>query len=300
MVLHSKFYRFAICSIIGFTVSYTTLAQTTLEVAVKSIEKTLPYKAGYELSIEGEKADVIVQAGANSVVKVMVEITSKNPNLEEAKRDLEQVHFDAEVQGRKVILRNYTKPYNNGEKPKSSLKTSYRIYVPSQCAVALKNSFGKANISNLMNFLQSQTKFCSVTLQNLKGKINVDSRFGDVVGKQLDGDVRINARRSNVTLTQIKGSYNLNMYYGKASIMADAGQINLNVFGENSDVTFYPMGRAYNYDLSAKGGEISLPQNLSFSINDNGSNGKSAYLKPQNTQQMITIKVNMGNVKVVN
>jgi Putative adhesin len=284
---------------LGFFISNLS-AQTTLEVAVKTIEKTLPYKPGYELSIEGEKADVIVQAGANSVVKVLIEITSKNPNLEEAKKDLEQVHFDAEVQGRKVILRNYTKPYNNGDKPKSSLRTAYRIYVPSECAVALKNTFGKANISNLFKFFHSRTEFCNVTLQNMKGKINVDSRFGDIVGKQLDGDVRINARRSNVSLSQLRGTYNLNMYYGKANIMADAGQINLNVIGENADVTFFPYGKTYNYDLAAKGGEISLPQNLSFSINDNGANGKSAFFKPQNTQQLITIKINMGNVKVVN
>ena len=117
------------------------LGQTTLQVATKNIEKTLPYKSGYELSIEGEKADVIVQAGSGNVVKVLVEITAKNPNMNQAKQDLEQVSFDAEVQGRRVILRNFIKPYNNGKKPESSLKTKYLIYVPSECAVQLKNNF---------------------------------------------------------------------------------------------------------------------------------------------------------------
>jgi hypothetical protein len=285
--------------ILGF-ITFSSTAQTTLQVATKSIVRTLPYKPGYELSIDGEKADVIIQAGANSVVKVMVEITSKNPNLAEAQKDLEQVQFYAEVVGKQVILRNFTKPFNNGQKPKSNLAVAYRIYVPSECAVDLKNKFGKASISNLFNLFQSKTEFCNVTLQNIKGKINIDSKFGDITGKQLTGDVRIKAHRSNVSLSQLKGNYNINIDHGNANIVADIAQINLNLYGENANVIFAPYGRSYNYDLSAKGGEISLPQNLSFSINDNGSNGKSAYFKPQNTQQVITIKVNMGSVKVVN
>ncbi len=285
--------------ILGFS-TFSSTAQTTLQVATKNVVRTLPYKPGYELSIDGEKADVIIQAGANSVVKVMAEITSKNPNLAEAQKDLEQVQFDAEVVGKQVILRNFTKPFSNGQKPKSNLAVSYRIYVPSECAVQLKNKFGKASISNLFNLFQSKTEFCNVTLQNIKGKINIDTKFGDITGKQLSGDVRIKAHRSNLSLSQLKGNYNINIDHGNANIVADIAQINLNLYGENSNVIFAPHGRSYNYDLSAKGGEISLPQNLSFSINDNGSNGKSAYFKPQNTQQVITIKVNMGSVKVVN
>jgi hypothetical protein len=285
--------------ILGF-ITFSLNAQTTLQVATKNIVRTLPYKPGYELSIDGEKADVIIQAGANSVVKVMVEITSKNPNLSDAQKDIEQVQFDAEVVGKQVILRNFTKPFSNGQKPKSNLSVAYRIYVPSECAVDLKNKFGKASISNLFNLFQSKTEFCNVTLQNIKGKINIDSKFGDITGKQLSGDVRIKAHRSNVSLSQLKGNYNINIDHGNANIVADIAQINLSIYGENANVVFAPHGRSYNYDLSAKGGEISLPQNLSFSINDNGSYGKSAYFKPQNTQQVITIKVNMGSVKVVN
>ena len=144
--------------------------QSTLQVATKNIEKTLPYKSGYELSIEGEKADVIVQAGSGNVVKVLVEISSKNPDFNQAKLDLEQVIFDAEVQGKRVILRNFIKPYNNGKKPESSLKTKYQIFVPSDCAVQLKNNFGKTTVSNLYNFLQMYTEFSQVSITNIRGK----------------------------------------------------------------------------------------------------------------------------------
>ncbi len=276
-------------------------AQTTLQVATKNIEKTLPYKSGYELSIEGEKADVIVQAGTGNVVKVLVEITAKNPNLNQAKQDLEQVSFDAEVQGRRVILRNFIKPYSNGKKPESSLKTKYLIYVPSECAVQLKNNFGKTTVSNLYNFLQMYTEFSQVSVTNIRGKVNIDSKFGDIQGKNIDGDVRINTRRSNIALSDLKGNYNINMSYGKANITSNLEQINLNITGDNADVTFNPYKKPYAYDLNTKSGLIDLPQNLAFSINDGGQNLRSATFRPSGqVKGMVTIKMNFGNIKVVN
>ncbi len=275
--------------------------QTTLQVATKNIEKTLPYKSGYELSIEGEKADVIVQAGSGNVVKVSVEITAKNPDFNEAKQDLEQVQFDAEVQGKRVILRNYIKPYANGKKPASSLKTKYLIYVPSDCAVKLKNNFGKTNVSNLYNFLQMYTEFSQVALNNIRGKVHVDSKFGDVSGKNIDGDVRINTRRSNVTLSDLKGTYNINMSYGKANITSNIEPISLNIIGDNADVLFNPYKKPYAYDLNTKSGTIDLPQNLAFSVNDGGQNLKSATFRPSGqVRGVVTIKMNFGNIKVVN
>jgi hypothetical protein len=277
------------------------IAQTTLQVATKNIEKTLPYKSGFELSIEGEKADVFVQAGGGNLIKVSAEISSKHPDLNKAKQDLEQVQFDAEVQGRRVVLRNFIKPYANGKKPESSLKTKYTIYVPSDCAVQLKNNFGKTSVSNLLNFLQMRTEFSQVALNNLKGKVNVDTKFGDVSGKNLDGEVKINARRSNVTMTDLKGTYDINMSYGKANITSNIEPINLTITGDNADVIFNPYKKAYAYDLNAKGGTIDLPQNLTFSINESGQNIRSATFRPSGTVRgNVTIKMNFGSIKVVN
>jgi Putative adhesin len=274
-------------------------AQTTLQVASKNIERTLPYKQGYELSLEGEKADVTILAGANGVIKVSVEIFAENPSLIDARVDLEQVQFEANVAGQRVILRNYIKPFADGKKPKSNLKTIYRIYVPSNCAVDLKNKFGKANISNLFNFFKSKTEFCNVTLQNMNGGMNIESKFGDVVGSNISGEVYINATRSNVNLKQLRGSYFINNSYGNTIVDASTEQINLKIYGEQSNVVFYAHQKPYNYDISAKGGDISLPKNLSFMLNDHGEWGKNALQSVKNTQQVVTIKVNFGSVKVI-
>ena len=293
-----KKYSFILLVLIQCSVIF---GQATLQVATKNIEKTLPYKAGYELNIEGEKADVVVQAGNGNVVKVSVEITSKNPDMTIAKQDLEQVVFDAEVQGKRVLLRNFIKPYQNGKKPESSIKTKYLIIVPSDCAVQLKNSFGKTNVSNLYNFLQMYTEFSQVGLNNIRGKIRIDSKFGDINAKNIDGDVKINARRSNITMSDLKGTYNITMSYGKANINANLEPISLAVTGDNADVYFNPYKKPYAYDLNTKSGTIDLPQNLAFSVSDGSQNIKSATLRPPGqVRGMVTIKMNFGNIKVIN
>jgi phage-related protein len=275
--------------------------QSVLQVISKNIEKTLPYKSGYELSIDGEKADVTVQAGNTSVIKVSVEIVAKHIDLTTARLDLEQVQFDAELQGRKVVLRNFIKPYPNGKKPASSIKTKYLIVVPSDCAVQLKNNFGKTNVSNLYNFLQMYTEFSQVGLNNIKGTVSVDSKFGDIYAKNIDGDVKINTRRSNITMSDLRGNYQIQMSYGKANISSNLEPINLNIQGDHADILFLPFNKPYSYDLNTKSGLIDLPQNLAFNISDAGQNVKSAYLRPQGQiRGVVTIKMNFGNIKVVN
>lgn len=276
-------------------------AQTTMQVVSKNIEKTLPYRSGYELSIEGEKADVVIQAGNSNLIKVSVEITSKNPDLAVAKQDLEQVHFEAELQGRKVVIRNFLKPYANGKKPASSIKTKYLIVIPSECAVQLKNNFGKTNVSNLYNFLQMYTEFSQIGLNNLRGKVNVDAKFGDIYAKNIDADVKINARRTNITMSELKGNYQISMSYGKANISSNLEPINLNVSGDHADVLFMPFNKPYTYDLNTRSGTLDVPQNLSFSISDAGQNMRTALLRPQGQiKGIVTIKMNFGNIKVVN
>ena len=131
--------------------------------------------------------------------------------------------------------------------------------------------------------------------------MNIDSKFGDISGKNIDGDVKINSRRSNITLSDLKGNYNINMSYGKANITSNLEQINLNITGDNADVVFNPYKKPYAYDLNTKSGLIDLPQNLAFSINDGGQNLKSATFRPTGqVRGLVTIKMNFGNIKVVN
>lgn len=273
-------------------------AQSTLKVITKSIDKTLEYKKGYEVNIEGEKAEVVVQTWDKDEVKVNIELIAKHPDLDVAKKDIEKMRYIMDRKGKKIYIRNFVAIIKGGEKPESNLKAKYVIYLPSSCPVNLSNYFGKANVSNLDNQLDIESEFCKLWLSDLSGKVSVDTRFGDVDGVRLDGKVKIKSTRSNITLKELKGVYDIKAKYGVLKIYANRDMVDLNINAEKSDVHFFnPEDEEYNYNLMASYGEISVPQNMKFDLSES-MNVKQASLTPSNKHATVTINITFGNINI--
>jgi hypothetical protein len=290
------FYTIVLC----LSCSVWLNAQTTLQVATKSIEKTMTYKKGYDITIDGEKADVVVQTGSNISIKIEVELSSKHPNMETAKHDLEAIKFVAEEIGKKIYVRNYVAIGKGENKPVSNLKAKYIITVPAECPVNLKNNFGKSSVSNLVNYFDLYSEFCSITLNNLKGTINIDTRFGDIDASQIDGKVNIKSKRTDITLSQLKGSYDLTANYGSLRINGDLSAINLKINGEKANVFFNPGNQPYNYALTSNNGALNIPKDNAFSFSQNDALKKMAYLKSNNTNAAtVQINLNFGSFNYV-
>ena len=276
------------------------LAQTTLQVATRFVEKTMTYKKGYDITIDGEKADVVVQTGNNVAIKIEVELSAKHPNMDIAKRDLEAIKFVAEEIGKKIYVRNYVAVGKNESKPQANLKAKYIITVPAECPVNLKNNFGKTNVSNLINYFDLYSEFCSITLNNLKGTINIDTRYGDIDATQLDGKVNIKSKRTDINLSQLKGSYDLTANYGSLRINGDLSAINLKINGEKANVFFNPGNQPYNYAMTANNGAMNIPKDQNFSFTQNDANKRMAFLKSNNTNAAtVQINLNFGSFNFV-
>ncbi len=282
-------YTFLVC----LSCSVWLNAQTTLQVVTKNIEKTMTYKKGYDITIDGEKADVVVQTGSNISIKIEVELSAKHPNMETAKHDLEAIKFVAEEIGKKIYVRNYVGIGKGESKPLSNLKAKYIITVPAECPVNLKNNFGKTSVSNLINYFDLYSEFCSITLNNLKGTINIDTRFGDIDASQLDGKVNIKSKRTDITLSQLKGTYDLTANYGSLNINGDLSAINLKINGEKANVYFNPGSQPYNYALASNNGALNIPKGSAFSFTQNDAVKKMAFLKTNNTNAA-TVQINLS------
>ncbi|RME10076.1 MAG: hypothetical protein D6816_03715, partial [Bacteroidetes bacterium] len=124
-------------------------SQTMLQVVTKTIEKTFPYKNGYELNIEGEKAEIVVRTWDRNEVKVLLEIVAKHPDREVAKADIDKMSYSTEQHGNMIYFRNYLEKKNAGAKPASEVKAVYTITLPADCPVYLKNNFGLTQVSDL-------------------------------------------------------------------------------------------------------------------------------------------------------
>lgn len=275
-------------------------AQVKVQVITKTIEKEFSYQEGYELNIEGEKAQVIIEAWDQPAISITVQITAKHPDRSVAERDLEAMQYIGQKVKNKIYVRNFLNETDAVAKPESAFQAIYHVKVPEQCPVYLKNYFGQATISNLSNRLRFNGEFSQIDLQNIQGVIDLRSRFGDIFGQQLDGQVQIWARRSDITLDNIRGSFDITAHYGTLRLFAADHLLKLNIDAEHSDVFFYTdKPDFYAYTLMATHGAIDVPDDMSYkAISVGADQRKLSFTPPREYYANITITVTIGDVRV--
>ena len=287
-------------TIILFLLPTLVYSQTILQVVTKKIEKSFPYKDGYEVNVEGEKAEIVVETWEKAEIQIVMELTAKHPDKAIAERDLESIKYLAERVKKNIYIRNYVSVNKEQVKPESNLSARYTITLPEECGVYLKDYFGQIDVSNLVNKLRVYSEFSTIGLTNLQGHIDIKTRFGDLTGNKIDGIMKVNSRRSNITLSELKGQFDINSYFGILKIFADNNLIDLNIMGEKSDVFLYnsePL--AYGYALSAQHGSIQTLDEVNFTSLENEPNLQKVTFKPgQEFYPSITISVSFGKIVV--
>ena len=274
-------------------------AQEVVQVVTKIIEKEFHYQDGYEVNVEGQKAEIYVETWSKNVIAVRLEISAKHPLLEKAETDLETVNFVAQRIKNKIYLRNYR--YGDHANSESILSVVYHITLPEDCPVYVKNYFGTANISNLSNRLRIFGEYSQIDIDNVKGILDISTRFGDIVGEKIDGNVTINARRSDITLLDIAGHYQINAQYGVLKLQPNSGLLGLNISAEKSEVFLYGDNpEEFAYILTATHGEISTPKNLRLLSLEDTPEVKKIQIQPKNQEvyPTITVSVTFGDVRL--
>ncbi len=280
--------------------SFALAQQSTLQVVTKNITRTIDFKEGFELSIDGEKADVQIDTWDKEQVKVVIDLIAKNENLDIAKKDLESMQHNIEVVGKKIFVRNYRAVSKGKKKTGSIFKAIYVITIPEDCPVDLRNHFGKANITGLTEGLDVKSEFCEIQLENIKGSIGVETRFGDLEGTELNGPMRIEAVRSDITLTKLTGPVDIRAKYGKIKIDANNSLLDLNIIGEKTDIVFLNAAQdSYSFDLTANYGNVDVPSNMDFSFTEKSSSLYKAELNIPKQEGMVSIQTSFGNIVVM-
>lgn len=285
-------------------VSIGLSAQTKLEVVTKTLEKTIPYKDGYELNIEGQKAEIKVETWDRADIKVHTKLIAKHPNRKTAEKDLAAMTYSADQHGDMIYFRNYVSTKEGEKGPESDLTAIYTITLPEDCPMYVKNQFGLTNVNNLTNSLKIHSEYSKVLLDNLSGKITIDTYFGDLEGRNIDGDVRIDARRSDLTLYDIMGRWDINAQYGIVKLFTDPmhNLASLDITAEKADVYFFdPNPTVYGYTLTARYGNITAPRDLKFNYVENTQQIKKAIFTAQpGGKGNIFIKISFGDIVIRN
>lgn len=286
----------------GLLLPVLGLGQNTLQVVAKQIDKDFIYREGYEVNIEGDRAEVYIETWDQPLVRLRLELIAKHPRREQAQRDLEKMLYSTQREKNKIYLRNYLAGDDPNAKPESQIKAVYRITLPEKCPVYLKNSFGLVNISNLINRLRLNTKFSNIGLQNVRGNLDINTQFGDLLGQDLNGQVKIVSRRSDITLKNMRGTYDINAQYGILNLYAaNNGLLGLKLHAERSDVFLYNQKLSgFSYDLTLNHSAIDYPNELKFNIlTQKDPNIRQVTFRPNKEfYPNVTISITFGDLTI--
>lgn len=293
------FFKILPIAFITFTLGGRVEAQETLEVVTKSIEKSIPYGVGMEISIEGEKADIYMSTWDRNQIAIYLDISARNQSRAVAEKDLQLIKYDVETEGSKILIRNYIDKPEGDFKTKSSLKAKYTIILPKECPVNLSNFFGNASVSELQNALVINSEFCKLDLKNLGGQISISTRFGDIDGDQISGNVMIFSNRSNIDLANIEGVFKIKSRYGKINVDAQPEKLDLEIDAVKSDVHFTnaPPG-FFSFFLTTQNGKILTPEEMRFEVMQVSSNSHQAVYNPGTQQSNVKIQTTFGNIVI--
>ncbi len=270
---------------------------TLLQVFAKSTTKVFEYEAGYEVNIEGQHAEIIVESWAQNKVRVEVEIIAKHINGQQAEKDLEAMQLSIKQEGTQLYFRNYLK--NGVKKPSSQLKVRYTVSLPPDCPVYVKNNYGTFKAQNLIKRLRTQLRFTDMELRDLSGEMWIDTYFGDLLAYGLRGRVDIRSQRSDITLHDIAGEFTIDARYGLVKLFTDQSSLQLDITAEKADVYFFdPQPGIYGYVLTAHYGNISTPNELKFNFVENSGKLKKAIFSPANSMATISVKISFGDIVI--
>ncbi|MEM1328297.1 MAG: hypothetical protein AAGI23_20250 [Bacteroidota bacterium] len=273
--------------------------QQRLQVITKRITKTFPYSDGFEVNLEGENAEVLVESWGKKEIYVQIELIAKHPDKAQATKDLERMAYLLDRAKNNIYIRNYVQESEKTDNT-AVLEARYIIRLPESCPVYIKNQFGETDVRNLTSQLRIFNEFGNVDLFNITGGMEMRTKFSEVRGAQLVGDFDIFARRSQLDFRDVVGNYNITAEYSTLNLWAGEGLIDLNIDAKKTDVQLFNIDpKTHQHQLVVQHGNVVVPNAWQFEFEEDTPYIKKLTFQP-NSEYFATITVNIsfGDLKI--
>ncbi|WAC14808.1 hypothetical protein [Dyadobacter pollutisoli] len=293
------FYRYILSTLPALALIATigqVRAQGVLQVATKTIEKTIGSPAVRTLFITAEKADIEMTTWNKAEITIVLELSARHPDRNTAATDLSKVQYIADRNGKDYFLRNYIVLKDGENKPVSNVKARYVIHLPPSCSVDLKNSFGTITLKGLTNSIQLKADFCTTNLVDLRGKGQVNTSFGELKGTDLSGVFTFTSDHTRLHLNQVAGVIRLDADYGNVDIYPTIGLTSLAIKSKKAEITLLTKNwQIFDYTIQSAYATMKLPNGFKWTRNT--ADFKDAFF---NRNQLANVDINaeFGNVTI--
>jgi hypothetical protein len=228
-----KKYTIVILFILVANVLY---AQQTFR-ETKYFSEEFTFKPGNKIKINGERTFVEIISVKSNKVKAEVEVISRSNDQAQALIDLEKIKVRIGKKGKTIFYSNILELNNPQEKPKSSLKTVLKLYVPFYTEVEIVNSYGVLTLNGAIGKVKSNSRFCTTKCTDFIGELELESEYGSIECLNSNMNLKLFGKRSDLTLTNTGGEIEGLVSYGTIDFSYHPDINFLNLRGEHSPVT---------------------------------------------------------------
>jgi hypothetical protein len=298
--------RFVITTIVGIYVFLafcsTTLAQTTLQVVTKVVEKELTYLPGKVIMIRGQKADINVRTWNRAVVGVRLRLVAKNPSRAIAEHDVSYHQYTLQDNGTELDISNrFSIPMRDGPLT-SQLKAIFEVSLPANAVLTITNSFGDVTLRDLTGEVSLKAEFGKLTLTNLSGKTLVQTNYGDLLGNDISGAFTARITNADAVFQNLGGTVKLRcVETGKLTIRPNSTALAaLTVEADQVPISLIiKQINSFSYDLrTVFYAAIRVPPGYRSYLTNIRNRSQFGYQPPGN-QPLIRISADTGPVTIL-
>ncbi len=238
--------------------------QTHLQVAVKATQEVIKADKINRLNLTAESADIEITGWDKPDIRFQVQLTAKNTSKETAAADLEKMKLITQKIGSSYFLRNYLSLKKHEQKPTSSFRAKYTIFVPRQMMLEISDTFGEIRIQEIQTSLKLNTRFCKTSVSGFPGTLELDAFYGEVQlqGKMQKATIRGDHARITVDTPSpnLQADLNAGYFYGEPAIN---GYQNFRVANRNGEVRLHLKNpESFGLNVEAVHSELKLPDKI--------------------------------------
>ncbi len=224
--------------ILFFCVSLLSVeSKDVLKVYNRVLDKEYRFANEFLLDITAEKAIVNIRTIKGNTLVLHLEQIVKNQDANEAKKELEYLHFVERKERQRLYLHNYVQLPNGTAGMTSIVNNIYTIDVPENCHLKIKNELGNVTVIGVRTSSRFDLNYCELKLTDVKGKVYVDSRVGDVRLNDCEVEGEFITENVSMKLQYCKGSFDFTSKFGQISCIMSEQISLLNAEIEQCDIT---------------------------------------------------------------
>jgi hypothetical protein len=258
-MIRKTFYVIVVLTVLFSTISLH--AQEKLQVAEKSLSKTLPFSTQDELKITGDKADIVMSGWDKDFIEIKITLSARHSDKQIAEKELGYMKYSLTKESNLIEVMNTFIIPDHVTRLQSRMTVLFEIKIPANARVHFKNKYCTIRLSDLTANATMQLEFGRVEMNRVSGKFSIENHFGDVQGSDINAQLTCRTDKSFINLQELKGNCTFYSILGSIDLSIHETLQALTIRSSHTPVSLSTKNTdSFQYDLHTMYASVFVPE----------------------------------------